>query len=492
MSYTKAAGVQASRNIRGFPLAMRITRFERRKLEILLKNILERLSGPFKGKYFKLAELNRRQRKLLDDRHVRFDKPAVHTALALSGCNRDWPDGRGVFINDDMNFIVLTNHSDHLLVVSCDDSVGDLKAVFQRWSVGMMILEGYLNNTPIPTKSATQSSNTKTLKNNDEDMTQRKHLKKTVTRRHIFERNEEEDSFIKDQEESIRYYEFQYSDRLGYVACSPQNLGSGLYSTITIELSELGEHEDSLKVVCEKMGLRAVYIPPTVIDKNDNQEEKSNDRQENKQNNGVQNCNDGTEERERNKDGQDEDEEEEDGKGVGEKRRGKEEGEDSQEDNVRNEGGAITKIKHIKGVEEEMKTSYEDQKIGGNDGRNKTGKEERKKNTKKDRIINNARKGYEENVITNGGNMNTFRLDQPILKTIYNISNIDCMGQSEVQLTQKVIDGVAAIIEIEKKIKDGSRIDDFLSIPATPPLPAPPLRKMSSGATLALITESIF
>ena len=55
-------------------------------------------------------------------------------------------------------------------------------------------------------------------------------------------------------------FEFQYSDRLGYIACSPQNLGTGLYSSITIELPELGLQEDSLKVVCENIGLRAVNM----------------------------------------------------------------------------------------------------------------------------------------------------------------------------------------------------------------------------------------
>ena len=176
---------------------------------------------------------------------------------------------------------------------------------------------------------------------------------------------------------------------------------------------------------------------------------------------------------------------------MGRRRREKEEEDYGDEESVINEGKATIKVKNVQEVEEVTKTSYEDQRFDRNGKAKKTSKEERQRNTKKESTVNNSRKSYEEKVTTNGREISSFRLDQPTLRTTYNISNIDCMGQSEVQLTQKVIDGVAAIIEIEKKIKDGSRIDDFLTIPATPPLPAPPLRKMTSGAALAFLMESI-
>ena len=466
MSYTKAARVQASRNIRGYPLAMRINRPQRRKLEILLKNILIHLNGPYKGKYYKLCELNNKQIKLLRDRDVHVDKPAVHTGLGLSGCNRDWPDGRGIFINDNMNFVVLTNHSDHLLIVSCDNQIGDLKTVFERWSIGIMIIEGYLNRTPFPINSKSVYSKSNKLKNNETEMinNNKRELKRTENKRQLLNGEEKDNKGA--EENSIhktptKNCEFQYSDRLGYVACSPQNLGSGLYSSITLELPELGEHEDSLKILCENMGLRAVNIHPKIMC-----EKYNSDSVENK-NKGVE-----VRDKEREKDQE-----------IQRREWIEEDREEGEEDNDTDKIGTFG---CMKGMEEETKDV--DQKIFERNDRG--GKEDRKEESKID--INNMKnkivKSDEEKIsMMQEENICNYRINQPIIRTIYEISNKDCMGQSEVQLTQKVIDGVSAIIEIEKKIEDGSRVDDFLSIPATPPLPPPPLCKVPSGSTLALL-----
>ena len=56
-----------------------------RKLEFLLRSVLERLSGPLKGKYYKLSELNSRQIGLLNDRNIQIEKPGESSGLALSG-----------------------------------------------------------------------------------------------------------------------------------------------------------------------------------------------------------------------------------------------------------------------------------------------------------------------------------------------------------------------------------------------------------------------
>lgn len=45
---------------------------------------------------------------------------------------------------------------------------------------------------------------------------------------------------------------------------------------------------------------------------------------------------------------------------------------------------------------------------------------------------------------------------------VYDISNLDRLGTSEVQQVQCVIDGVTNIIEMEKKLEKGESIDDLL------------------------------
>lgn len=44
----------------------------------------------------------------------------------------------------------------------------------------------------------------------------------------------------------------------------------------------------------------------------------------------------------------------------------------------------------------------------------------------------------------------------------FDISNLDRLGYSEVQLVQKVIDGVNSLIDIEKALEKGKKIDSLL------------------------------
>lgn len=225
------ARVKASRNIRGYPLAPMITRADRRKLERLLKNTLERLNGPLKGNYYSLDKLTVKQIAELDAKQIYIDPPEN----CCSRCNRDWPDGRGIFISDTLNFIVLTNHLDHLQIISCDDG-GDMINAFEQWAVGMMLIEGVLNCTSFTSTPA--------------------YSKERKNKGEIGEEEKEVESVC----------DFQYNDRIGYIACSPQNLGTGMYSSLTVKLPHLLSilQEESLKKICKNMGLHAVRMEPAL------------------------------------------------------------------------------------------------------------------------------------------------------------------------------------------------------------------------------------
>ena len=45
---------------------------------------------------------------------------------------------------------------------------------------------------------------------------------------------------------------------------------------------------------------------------------------------------------------------------------------------------------------------------------------------------------------------------------LFDISNLDRLGFSEVELVQQVVDGVNLLIEMEKKLEKGESIDDLL------------------------------
>lgn len=44
---------------------------------------------------------------------------------------RDWPDARGIWHNDNKNFLVWVNEEDHLRLISMEKG-GNMKAVFER------------------------------------------------------------------------------------------------------------------------------------------------------------------------------------------------------------------------------------------------------------------------------------------------------------------------------------------------------------------------
>ena len=67
--------------------------------------------------------------------HFLFDKP-VSPLLLASGMGRDWPDGRGIWHNQDKNFLVWVNEEDHTRVISMQKG-GNMREVFTRFCDGL-------------------------------------------------------------------------------------------------------------------------------------------------------------------------------------------------------------------------------------------------------------------------------------------------------------------------------------------------------------------
>ena len=74
------------------------------------------------------------QEQLIAD-HFLFDKP-VSPLLTSAGMARDWPDARGIWHNEDKNFLVWINEEDHTRVISMQKG-GDMAAVFKRFCTGL-------------------------------------------------------------------------------------------------------------------------------------------------------------------------------------------------------------------------------------------------------------------------------------------------------------------------------------------------------------------
>ena len=273
MSYCNGATVRACRNITGYPLAMRISRSDRRRVERVLAGILDKLKGPLRGKYYPLHMLSLDQIKQLNERNINVGKPGSDTALSISGCNRDWPDGRGEFISDSLQFVALVNHSDHLIAIACEhgNGNGDVVAVFDQWSVAVMLIEGLLNSTPFPFGSNNHPHRLGLKEGDNEGSSVDANTCASTGHTHgqIVMEGESEGGANMQTNEGVNTHAsagvmcgFQCSDRLGYIACSPEDLGTGLHTSITVNIPHLGAVQDTLDTICGTLGLCAVSVQP--------------------------------------------------------------------------------------------------------------------------------------------------------------------------------------------------------------------------------------
>ena len=194
--YVLSSRVRTGRSIRGLKLPPVCSRYERGAVEKITVDALAELDGPLKGKYFPLTGMtDADQEKLIED-HFLFDKP-VSPLLTCAGMARDWPQGRGIWHNDEKTFLVWINEEDHTRVISMEKG-GNMKGVFQRFCEG---------------------------------------LKKV------------EDAIKK------KGYEFMWSQHLGYILTCPSNLGTGLRGGVHVKIPLMSQHP-KFEAFLEKMRLQ--------------------------------------------------------------------------------------------------------------------------------------------------------------------------------------------------------------------------------------------
>ncbi|CAG12713.1 unnamed protein product [Tetraodon nigroviridis] len=181
-NYVLSSRVRTGRSIKGFTLPPHNSRGERRGIEKLSIEALSSLDGEFKGKYYPLTGMTDAEQEQLIADHFLFDKP-VSPLLTCAGMARDWPDGRGIWHNDNKSFLVWVNEEDHLRVISMQKG-GNMKEVFRRFCVGLQIEE-------------------------------------------IFKKHN---------------HGFMWNEHLGYILTCPSNLGTGLRGGVHVKLPKLSTH----------------------------------------------------------------------------------------------------------------------------------------------------------------------------------------------------------------------------------------------------------
>lgn len=131
--------IRVGRNIEGFGLSPGITKDQRIGVENLMKSAFQKLSDNLSGNYYPLTGMEESVRQQLVDDHFLFVSGDKN--LQVSGMERDWPEGRGIFHNKEKTFLVWVNEEDQLRIISMEKG-GDVKGVFERLAKGIEAVGG--------------------------------------------------------------------------------------------------------------------------------------------------------------------------------------------------------------------------------------------------------------------------------------------------------------------------------------------------------------
>lgn len=164
--YIVSTRIRVGRNVAGFPLGPAISRAQRNEIERQLSAVLNNLQGSLAGTYYPLQGMSAADSTQLIADHFLFK--AGDRFLEAAGLNRDWPESRGIYHNDDKTFLVWINEEDQLRIISMQMG-GDIKQVFTRLSSAISKIEsevkfaytnhlGYLTSCPTNLGTAMRAS----------------------------------------------------------------------------------------------------------------------------------------------------------------------------------------------------------------------------------------------------------------------------------------------------------------------------------------------
>ena len=190
-NYIISTRIRVGRNVDNMPLGPAIGREERNRVESLVIDGLKTLEGDLGGSYYPLAGMSRERQETLIKDHFLFKEG--DRFLEAAGLNRDWPEGRGIYHNDEKTFLVWVNEEDELRIISMQQG-GDIKEVFTRLVNAVKSIE-----TKVP---------------------------------------------------------FSYSDHLGYITSCPTNLGTAMRASVHIALPELAKDMDAFRMITDKYHLQ--------------------------------------------------------------------------------------------------------------------------------------------------------------------------------------------------------------------------------------------
>jgi len=139
--YVLSTRIRAGRSVAGLPLPPAASRAARRETERLIVGGLEGLKGELAGRYLALNDMTPEENQKWIDDHFLFENPDAWTISG--GFGRDWPDSRGLFVNDAKTFLVWVNEEDHMRIISMQKGA-DVVEVFRRFVDACNTVEKFL------------------------------------------------------------------------------------------------------------------------------------------------------------------------------------------------------------------------------------------------------------------------------------------------------------------------------------------------------------
>lgn len=183
----KSTRIRVGRNLHGYPLGPGLTKEQRLEVEGKVVEALKSFEGELAGQFYSLSSLSDAERKQLIEDHFLFKEG--DRFLEACGLNREWPEGRGIFHNNEKSFLVWVNEEDQLRIISMQNGA-DIGAVFTRLSKACA------------------------------------HIEKVA--------------------------QFSHDDHLGYITSCPTNLGTALRASVHIHLPNLGQHKEAFEAIADK------------------------------------------------------------------------------------------------------------------------------------------------------------------------------------------------------------------------------------------------
>jgi creatine kinase/arginine kinase len=183
--------IRVGRNLANMPLGPAVSKKQRDEIESIVSQALNSLEGKLAGKYYPLSGMNDEDRASLIKEHFLFKEG--DRFLESSGLNRDWPEGRGIYHNNEKTFLVWINEEDQLRIISMQKG-GDIKEVFTRLILAINQLE--------------------------------------------------------------KKMKFSFSEHLGYITSCPTNLGTAMRASVHIKLPKLGANMDKFQQIADKYHLQ--------------------------------------------------------------------------------------------------------------------------------------------------------------------------------------------------------------------------------------------